>query len=112
MSNISKLQKGAICFPFRAFQITPFLIEKPPIVAIQRPTLFDQKNLAEISGPDYPGERLIACRNPFLAQRRAQKREALLEVNEVELQKIVLATQRQRAPLRGKAKMGLQLFIQ
>src|SRR5271165_3832650 len=42
------------------------------------PSLFDEKNLAEISSPDFPNERLIACRNPFLAQYRRAKREALL----------------------------------
>ena len=38
-------------------------------------SLFDQQDLAEISHPDYPGERLIACRNPLLAAERARKRE-------------------------------------
>jgi hypothetical protein len=51
-------------------------------------TLFDEQDLAEISSPDYPGERLIACRNPFLAAERARKREALLAATEAELAKI------------------------
>jgi hypothetical protein len=41
-------------------------------------SLFDERNLAEITHPDYPGERLICCRNPFLAAERTRKRQALL----------------------------------
>jgi transposase len=52
-------------------------------------TLFDQQDLAEIVHPDYPGERLVACRNPALAQRRAHKREDLLTCTEALLDKIV-----------------------
>ncbi|HUZ56683.1 MAG TPA: transposase, partial [Streptosporangiaceae bacterium] len=48
-------------------------------------SLFDQTNLAEIAHPDYPGERLIACRNPALATERARKRLALLDATDVEL---------------------------
>ena len=66
-----------------------------------------RKILPTLSSPDFPAERLIACRNPFLAQHRRTKREALLRATEVELQKIVLATKRQKRPLRGKAKIAL-----
>jgi len=52
-------------------------------------SLFDQVNLAEITHPDYPGERLVACRNPALAAERARKRLALLEATDTELAKIV-----------------------
>src|SRR5207237_4930674 len=79
------------------------LLEVGPIA----PSLFDEKNLAEISSPDFPAERLIACRNPLLAQHRRAKREALLRATEVELQKIVLATKRKKRRLRGKAKIAL-----
>jgi hypothetical protein len=48
-------------------------------------SLFDQHNLAEIAHPDYPGERLVACRNPYLAAERARKREDLLAATEVAL---------------------------
>jgi len=54
-------------------------------------SLFDQTNLAEISHPNYPGERLVACRNPALATERARKRQALLEATEAELTKIAAA---------------------
>ena len=74
-----------------------------------QPSLFDTRDLAEISSPDYHGERLIVCRNPFLAQERATKREELLQATEKQLQQIQVATQRQRQPLRGKDKIGLRL---
>src|SRR6266702_3140779 len=51
-------------------------------------SLFDRQDLAEISSPDYPGERLIACHNPFLAEERAAKRGRLLAATEAELAKI------------------------
>jgi len=51
-----------------------------------QPTLFDQRDLAEITSPDYPGERLIACRNPVLAEERTRKREELLQATEKSLE--------------------------
>jgi hypothetical protein len=74
--------------------------------AIQ-PSLFDEQDMAEISHPDYPGERLIACYNPFLAAERARKRGELLDATQAELNKIDAATRRARRPLRGKDKIGL-----
>ena len=56
-----------------------------------QPTLFDEVNFAEITHPDYPGERLVACRNPALADRRAHKREALLTATEQSLDLAVTA---------------------
>src|SRR3989304_4455498 len=49
--------------------------------AIDR-SLFDERNLAEITSPDFPGERLVVCRNPLLAAERARKREDLLRATE------------------------------
>lgn len=72
-------------------------------------SLFDQQDLAEITSPDYPGERLIACRNPLLAQSRAQKREELLQATERLLDKITAATMRAKRPLRGADKIGLRV---
>src|SRR5260221_601611 len=69
-------------------------------------TLFDQLDLAEITSPDYPGERLVACHNPFLEAERARKREALLAATEADLAKITAACARDRRPLRGKNKMA------
>jgi transposase len=70
-------------------------------------SLFDQQDLAEIQHPAYPGERLIACRNPLLAEERKRKREELLAATESKLEKIRAATQRKRRPLRGKKEIGL-----
>ncbi|MBU0597358.1 IS1634 family transposase [Patescibacteria group bacterium] len=72
-------------------------------------SLFDQRDLAEVTSPDYPGERLICCRNPLLAEERARKREDLLQGTEKELNKIVAATQREKRRLRGKGKIGLRV---
>jgi len=69
-------------------------------------SLFDQKDLGEIRDPRYPGERLIACRNPFLAAERRRKRDELLAATERNLDKIVSATRRPRRPLKGAAKIG------
>lgn len=74
-----------------------------------QPSLFDTRDLAEIASPDYPGERLIICRNPFLAQERASKREELLQATEKQLGQIERATQRQRRALRGKDQIGLRV---
>jgi len=71
-----------------------------------RPSLFDEHDLAEVSSPDFPGERLILCRNPALARERAQSREALLQATEAELEKIVQATRRSRRPLRGQTRIA------
>ena len=65
-------------------------------------SFFDQRDLAEIQSPDYPDERLIVCKNPLMAVRRAKKRQALLEATEHQLDKIVAATERPRAPLEGR----------
>jgi hypothetical protein len=72
-------------------------------------TLFDQVDLAEISHPDYPGERLVACKNPFLEAERARKRESLLAATEADLEKIAAACARARRPLRGKDKIALRI---
>lgn len=70
-------------------------------------SLFDEQDLAEIQHPAYPGERLIACRNPLLAEERKRKREELLAATEKQLEKIRAATQRKRRPLRGNQQIGL-----
>lgn len=72
-------------------------------------SLFDQRDLAEITDPAYPGERLIACRNPLLAEERARQRGDLLAATERELTRIHLATQRSRRPLAGKVAIALRV---
>jgi transposase len=70
-------------------------------------TLFDQRDMASITAPDFPGERLVVCRNPDLAAERARKREDLLAATERDLARIQAAVARKRRPLRGAAKIGL-----
>ncbi len=72
-------------------------------------TMFDERDLAEISSPEFPGERLIVCRNPILAEQRQRKRQALLASTEKELTPIVTATQRAKEPLRGAGEIGLRV---
>jgi hypothetical protein len=69
-------------------------------------SLFDERDMAEIASPDYPGERLIVCRNRALAAERARKREDLLAATEAELAKITARVQ--RGALRGADKIGLK----
>ena len=70
-------------------------------------SLFDDRDMAAITSPDFPGERLILCRNHALAAERARKREDLLQATERELARIRTAVARKREPLRGKAEIGL-----
>jgi len=74
-----------------------------------QPSLFDQMDMAEIASPDYPGQRLIVCRNPLLAELRRHKRQELLDATERELAKIVTAVTRTSKPLRGADKIGLRV---
>jgi transposase len=70
-------------------------------------TLFDQRDMASITSPDFPGERLVVCRNPDLAAERARKREELLAATEKELAGIKIAVERKRKPLRGATEIAL-----
>jgi transposase len=72
-------------------------------------SLFDETDLAEISDPDYPGERLIVCKNPLLAIERSRKREDLLQATEKKLNEIVEATMRQSRRLKGKERIALRV---
>lgn len=74
-----------------------------------QPSLFDQTDMAEITSPEYPGERLIVCKNPFLAAERSRKRDELLAATEKELSRIVEATGRAARPLRGTDKIALRV---
>ena len=71
-----------------------------------QPSLFDDRDMAEITSPDYPGERLVVCKNPLLAEERARKRAELLAVTENELARITARVQRARSPLHGAAAIG------
>lgn len=70
-------------------------------------SLFDERDLAEITSPDFPGERLILCRNRDLATERARKREALIKATERELARIQANVRRKGSPLRSAAEIGL-----
>jgi hypothetical protein len=70
-------------------------------------SLFDERDLAEISSPDFPGERLIVCRNRDLARERARKREALLTATERELARIQAQVRRTGSSLRIASEIGL-----
>jgi transposase len=72
-------------------------------------SLFDQQDLAEVTSEHFPGERLVVCRNPALAEQRARKRKELLEATEAQLEPIRLATLRTRNPLRGEKEIGLRV---
>lgn len=72
-------------------------------------SLFDTRDMAEIAAPDYPGERLVVCRNPALAAERARKRFELLAATEADLVRIQAAIRRARNPLRSQAKIGLRI---
>jgi len=71
-------------------------------------SFFDERDLAEISAPSYPGERLVVCKNPLLAQERGRKRGELLAATERHLEAIAAAVARAKRPLRGQAQIGLR----
>jgi hypothetical protein len=71
-------------------------------------SFFDERDMAEITSPDYPRERLIVCRNKALAAERARKREELLAATEADLARIKAGVERERQPLRGADKIGLK----
>jgi Transposase DDE domain len=70
-------------------------------------SLFDQRDMASITTPDFPGERLVVCRNSDLAAERSRKREELLAATERDLARVQAAVVRKRAPLRGAAEIAL-----
>jgi len=72
-------------------------------------TMFDEKDLAEITSDFYPNERLIVCRNQALAKERTRIREELLQATEIELDKIVTAAQRKKRQLKDKGKIGIRV---
>jgi len=73
-----------------------------------QPSLFDEKNLAEITSPDFPDERLVACFNPFLADERKRKREELLRMTEKHLESLSREVKRRKKKLLGKDEIGIK----
>jgi transposase len=74
-----------------------------------QPSLFEEVDFAEIEDSEYPGERLIVCRNPMLAQDRARRRKELLARTEKDLKEIQDAVNRERRPLRGQDQIGIKV---
>ena len=72
-------------------------------------SLFDQRDMAAITAPEFPGERLIVCRNQALAAERTRKREDLLAASERDIARIAAAVARNREPLRGRVEIGLEV---
>ena len=89
----------------RAPQIAQLAAENGPF----QPSLFDERNLIELTSEHFPGERLVVCRNPLLAEERARKRLELLAATEADLTKIAAAAQRARSPLRGEQRIALRV---
>lgn len=87
----------------RAPQIAALAVDGGPLQL----TLFDTADLAEIAHPDYPGERLVACRNPALAEERARKRSELLHATDLDLTKIAASAAAGR--LRGADNIGIRI---
>ena len=86
----------------RAPAIQQLAVEGGPLQA----SLFDTRDMAEITSPDFPGERLVVCKNPLLADERARKRRELLAATETDLSRIQKRVQRKTNPLRGAAEIG------
>lgn len=70
-------------------------------------SLFDERDMASITSPDFPDERLIVCRNPDLAAQRTRKREELLAATERDLTRIQAAVARERKPMRGATDIAM-----
>ena len=88
----------------RAPQIAALAHEHGPF----QPSLFDEKNLLELDSTHFPGERLVVCRNPLLAEERARKRAELLAATETKLGAVAAAVARARNPLRGAQPIALR----
>ena len=89
--------------PLRAPAIQALAADNGPL----QMSLFDERDMAGIGSPDFPGERLVVCRNRELALERARKRRELLDATEKNLALIEAAVNRKRNPLRGRDKIGI-----
>jgi len=72
-----------------------------------QPSLFDERNLAEISDPKHPGERLVVCFNPFSKERNEKTRASLIEASQAALDQVIKRTRQQRNRLEGKGPIGM-----
>ena len=74
-------------------------------------SLFDKRDLAEITSADFPNERLVACRNPLLLEERRRKRNEMLAATELKLERIRESVHRAKRPLRGRDKIGVRVGL-
>ncbi len=105
IENVLKPQGMDWISSLRAPQIALLAQEHGPF----QPSLFDERNLLELDSEHFPGERLVVCRNPLLAEERARKRTELLAATEAELATIASAVARKRNPLRGTQAIALRV---
>ena len=105
--QIDKLQKHPGCGWITA--LTSGAIRELVAKGALQLSLLDQKNLAEITSPDYPGERLMVCHNPLLEEERARKRQALIEATEKSLTKIEKEVVRRKNKPLTAAEIGLKV---
>jgi len=89
----------------RAPAIAELALEQGPF----QPSLFDERGFIELVSEQFPGERLVVCRNPLLAEDRARTRIELLNETEKDLATIQTATRRARNPLRGSDEIGIRV---
>jgi transposase len=107
-SKINELVKSVDGLDYITGLTKPQIRHLAEVKAIQL-GLFDEVNLVEFASEDYPNERLIACRNPLIADKNNRQREDLLSAVENELNQIVLATKREKRALKGKEKIALRV---
>jgi hypothetical protein len=103
IEDLRKLQGAGWVTALKAPDIAALAADDGPLQL----TLFDEQNFAEIEHPGYPGERLVCCRNPALAESRRLKREALLAATEADLEKI--RTSADAGRLKDKDKIGVRV---
>lgn len=107
-SKINELVKPMEGLDYISGLTKPQIRKLAEVEAIQL-GLFDTFNLVEFESSDYRGERLIACRNPLIAEKNKKQREALLQATDYELDLIVQATQRDKRALKGQDKIALRV---
>ena len=105
INNVLRLHGMDWISSLRAAQIALLAHERGSF----QPSLLDERNLLEIASEHFPGERLIVCRNPLLAEERSRRRSELLAATEAELQTIVTAIERTRRPVRGAQEIALRV---
>jgi len=104
IEELKKIEGLAFLTALKSREIQALIIEGSLKLSV-----FDETDLAEIQSPLYPNERLVCCRNLFLAKERYEKREALLQATGEELKKIGIATRSKKRSLKGKANIGLRV---